>query len=287
MRPISGFLLIDKPRGISSFDVIRKLRALSGIRKIGHTGTLDPLATGLLICAFGTHTRLCKYLEARDKIYESCLKLGEQTDTGDSEGEIIAMDNNIPPNLSVTALEEKVLVIGNLPVPRFSAVKVAGKPAYSYARKGQDLDLEDRPVRISSFSVLGYDQPFLRYRCTVSKGTYIRSLGEEIAKILGTVGHTVDLTRTAIGNLLLKDAHQLDDLSQDSLSQCIYPDRKVFIDAECLDLSEEQLSALRNGQPIAQPGDDNPHIILFGGEGQSVGVARRSNDLLYPLVNLV
>lgn len=286
MRQDSGFLLIDKARGLSSFDVIRSLRQLTGIRKIGHTGTLDPQATGLLICAIGSSTRLCKYLEAEDKSYSACLHLGTRTDTGDSEGRVIATDSNIPTNVDADALTHSVLAITELPTPQYSAVKISGKPAYAYARAGASISLDARPARISSFAIVSYDPPNMRYICRVSKGTYIRSLSEKIAALLGTVGYTSELCRTSIGSLQLTDALALDGLNSQNWRASLFPDRKVFAAFEGFVPGEPDLTALRNGQAVEQTGPDNPQLMLYDADDSVIGVAARSKGKLLPLVNL-
>ena len=286
MRQDSGFLLIDKARGLSSFDVIRSLRQLTGIRKIGHTGTLDPQATGLLICAIGSSTRLCKYLEAEDKSYSACLHLGTRTDTGDSEGRVIATDSNIPTNVDADALTHSVLAITELPTPQYSAVKISGKPAYAYARAGASISLDARPARISSFAIVSYDPPNMRYICRVSKGTYIRSLSEKIAALLGTVGYTSELCRTSIGSLQLTDALALDGLNSQNWRASLFPDRKVFAAFEGFVPGEPDLTALRNGQAVEQAGPDNPQLMLYDADDSVIGVAARSKGKLLPLVNL-
>ncbi len=283
----NGFLLIDKPPGISSFDVIRRLRKITGIRKIGHTGTLDPFATGLLICALGSYTRLCKYLEAEDKSYQALLKFGEETSTGDIEGEITRRSELVPTEIHVEKLSSAVLGLTELPIPQYSAVKIKGKPAYAYAREGTDIQLGKRAVQIKSFEVLSYEPPYLSYSCRVSKGTYVRSLSEFIARELGTVGHTVQLCRTAIGGIAMADAVSLDDLESDDLRSIFYPPAKLFPDHEHYYPDEEEAMKLSRGQSIQQGGEDRPAVILFNGDGNLLGVAKRSGNMLVPVVNLV
>ncbi|MBW6513755.1 MAG: tRNA pseudouridine(55) synthase TruB [Candidatus Syntrophosphaera sp.] len=286
MPETSGFLLIDKAAGISSFDVIRRLRQITGTRKIGHTGTLDPFATGLLICALGSCTRLCQFLEAQSKSYSAVLKLGEKTSTGDTEGEIIERSDLIPGRLPEDNLAQAVLDLSELPTPKFSAVKVNGKPAYEYARQGIELELANRPVQISSFELRSYDPPNLSYACRVSKGTYIRSLGEFIAGFLGTVGHSTSLRRTSIGPVDVGEALQLDELTPATFADHFYPAAKLFSGYEQLIPSAELLSALRNGQSCEQSGEDREQVILVEKSGRVLGVARRAGGRLYPSINL-
>ena len=194
-------------------DVIRRLRKITGIRKIGHAGTLDPFATGLLICAIGQYTRLLQYAEAMHKSYEATVTFGQDSTTGDPEGELsefFAADI-MPSQLS--DLPQMVLSLKELPVPIYSAIKISGKRAYEYARAGKMLEMPIRPMQVFDFSILNSNLPHnLSYRITVSKGTYIRAFSEWLALQLGTKGYTTMLRRTAIGNLQVTDAYSLDNL---------------------------------------------------------------------------
>ncbi len=285
MADQSGFLLIDKPAGCSSFDVIRRLRKITGVRKMGHTGTLDPFATGLLICALGSYTRLCRFIEAEDKGYLATLKFGEKTDTGDSEGEIVDRSGKIPEGIS-GQLVPAVLGLEELPTPQYSAVKIKGKPAYSYARKGIEMELPHRPARIMDFEILSYEPPYLTYACRVSKGTYIRSLSEFIAHQLGTVGHTVQLRRTQIGSIDVSDSLTFEEIEREGFANKFYPPAEIFAEHEHFHPDEDAMLKLRQGQGISQSGKDSPAVFLFAGENELLGVARRSGDMLFPLINL-
>ncbi|MDD4223311.1 MAG: tRNA pseudouridine(55) synthase TruB [Candidatus Cloacimonetes bacterium] len=282
----SGFLLVDKPAGCSSFDVIRQLRRITGIRKIGHTGTLDPFATGLLICALGSSTRLCKYLEAEDKTYSATLRLGIQTSTGDTEGEVIHTSANIPAEVDPEFLRAQVSQLLELRPPRHSALKVNGRPAYAYARRGEALELDPRPVRISEFSVLDFSPPDLSYRCRVSKGTYIRSLSEYIAQCLNCAGHTVALRREAIGGTGVGEARSLEALNAENFRAAFYPARKLMPGFEFLTPSAAELEQLRNGQSVSAPGQDTLRILLLDEAEAVLGVARRKDGIMYPVINL-
>lgn len=285
MPETKAFLLIDKPAGLTSFDVIRQLRRVTGIRRIGHTGTLDPFATGLLICALGLYTRLCGYLESADKQYQACLKLGESTTTGDPEGEVTT-GGSVPSSIDIDALTTDILALHELPTPRYSAVKIGGKPAYSYARQGLELDLPPRPVQISEFSILEYNPPLLTFTCTVSKGTYIRSLSEYIAGRLGTIGHTIALRRTRIGSLSVDSAHALEQVTPENYVNKFTLGASLFADAQQFLPDANALSALRNGQSIADPGPDAHPVIIIDSVGEVLGVARRQNSRLAPVINL-
>lgn len=283
----SGFLLIDKPAGCSSFDMVRRLRKITGIRKIGHTGTLDPFATGLLICALGPATRLCKYLEAEDKSYSATLRLGSQTNTGDTEGEFVRLDGPVPDQVDEACLLQQVTRLLELRPPQHSALKVNGRPAYAYARQGELLELAPRPVMISEFKVLSYSPPDLRYVCRVSKGTYIRSLSEYLAGCLNTVGHTVALRREAIGAVGLDEAWQLDALTPENFQSAFHPPRQLFTGFEFFQPQAAELAALRNGQAFGSEGADAERILLLDSSDAILGVARRASNLVQPVINLV
>jgi tRNA pseudouridine55 synthase len=280
-----GFLLIDKPAGISSFDVIRRLRKVTGIRRIGHTGTLDPFATGLLICSLGSYTRLNQYLESQDKSYLAVLRLGEKTGSGDTEGEVVE-NGAVPAAVDFPSITSRVLALESLPTPVYSAVKVGGKPSYAYARQGNPLDLPPRSVKIMEFQPLSYEAPHLTYRCRVSKGTYIRSLSEYIAEQLGTVGHTVSLRRTNIGSVSVEEAVQLDLLSPDNYASFFFPESRLFEAYTGRVSSEDELSHLRAGRAIHEAGGGEGKVMLFGQDGRITGVAEWRDGWLYPVINL-
>jgi len=291
MKPDKGFLLIDKPAGITSFDVIRRLRKLSGIRRIGHCGTLDPFATGLLICALGSYTRLNSFLEARDKSYEATVLLGKTTLTGDTEGEIHEILPVDIGKLDPSRLKAAALALTELPIPAFSAVKVDGKRAYDLARAGQVVELAARPTQITDFELLRLPlesdpDPLLSYMCTVSKGTYIRSLSQWIAEQLGTVGHTIALRRTAIGDIAVQNAVPLESLDSDNWPRQLCPPPGLFSHLEAWQASQTELDALNNGQSFPAPGEDTPGLMVFDPSGDLVGVAIRTEGRIYPKVNL-
>ena len=281
-----GFLLIDKAPGSSSFALVKQLRALTKISRIGHTGTLDPFASGLLIFALGSYTRLCQFLELQDKEYEVVLKLGEQTETGDTEGKVVAVSENIPFQIDKETLREQILQVKSLVTPAYSAVKIKWKPAYSYARKGIKVELEKRPVHISKFEVTDYSFPYLSFSCKVSKGTYIRSLGELIAQLLGTVGHCVSLRRTAIGYLTVNQSYKIEDITKENFTSHFFPVEELFPDFEKLYLSEKELIFLSNGNPIPNTGKDYEKILIFDSKGSLQSVSKRKDGIIIPYINL-
>ncbi len=211
-------LLIDKPAGISSFGVVARVRrALSqrlGVKKVkvGHTGTLDPFATGLLILLVGKATKRSNEFLKLDKEYEAEIRLGETSTTGDTEGEIKKLYNG--PAVSEEDVKKVVQsFVGEISqtVPAFSAVKINGERAYKLARKGEKVEMPTRKVQIYSIEILEYSWPVLKIRTKVSSGTYIRTLGEDIGKSLGTGAYLTALRRTKIDKYRVEDAVVLDE----------------------------------------------------------------------------
>lgn len=209
-----GFLVVDKPEGISSHHVIAIFRALLGKIKIGHTGTLDPFATGVLVLAFGTCTRLISFLPEEEKKYRATLLLGQKTTTGDTEGDIVEeKENPSHDRESVGELLEKLKGEQWQIPPQFSAIKHKGKPLYTYARKGQHIDVPPRKIHIYDLVATSISDKTLNFESTVSRGTYVRQLGEEIAEKMGTVGHLTALRRTGSGAFFIEDAISLEEVS--------------------------------------------------------------------------
>ncbi|HHI87594.1 MAG TPA: tRNA pseudouridine(55) synthase TruB [Candidatus Cloacimonetes bacterium] len=227
---MQGVIFIDKPTGMTSFDVIRRLRVVTEIRKIGHAGTLDPFATGLLIiCISRQATRCIDEFTQLDKTYTAILKLGEKTDTADIEGKIIEI-KDVPDTVEQNIDDVFSLFLGEIDQvpPQFSAIKKDGVRLYKTARKGIQVEIEPRKVFIHTLSFLNYQEPYLEFSSTVSKGTYIRSLGEDIAAKLGTVGHLTELRRDAIGPFSVKDALSLEDITERALENSIKPIEEII-----------------------------------------------------------
>ena len=207
-----GMLLVDKPAGITSHDVVVVVRRALGMRKAGHAGTLDPFATGLLVLGIGRATRLLEYLSGLDKEYEATARLGVATDSQDPEGAVIAEDDRWE---DVTADRIRAVaggMVGSLLLspPVYSAVKVDGVPAHRRVRRGESVELPRRDVTIHAFEVLGVDLPEVRIRVACSSGTYVRSLGVELGARLGTACHLTALRRTRAGTFDVRDATALE-----------------------------------------------------------------------------
>ncbi|MBI4101161.1 tRNA pseudouridine(55) synthase TruB [Candidatus Microgenomates bacterium] len=223
---MNGILLVDKPQGWTSFDVVGRLRNLSGVRRVGHAGTLDPMATGLLIVLFGGASKQAgKFLEL-DKTYEAEITLGAVSNTDDAEGQIHPLDiaqGLIPTKADVgKVLSTFIGEIRQLP-PRYSAVKIKGQRAYKLARQGVRFRLEPRLVEIHELKVLAYSYPKLRLRANVSSGTYIRSLARDVGERLGSGGYLSELRRTRIGDFSVKEAVPMHGINRSTLETNILP----------------------------------------------------------------
>jgi tRNA pseudouridine55 synthase len=214
MKP-NSLILIDKPKGITSFDVIRILRKKLGIKKMGHAGTLDPMATGLLIVGVGEGTKRLEKLIGLPKVYEAEILLGVRTNTGDVTGEVVEEKEVLP----VTGEQIAEMLKGSvgkikLPVPIFSAVKRQGKPLYKYARKGEVVEVPVKEMEIVEVELIGsaMEENRFQVRVNVKSGTYVRSLAEEWGRRLGTVATLKGLRRISIGQYSIEDAVSPDDI---------------------------------------------------------------------------
>ena len=216
---MNGILLVDKPAGWTSHDVVAKVRNIlksqTGQKvKVGHTGTLDPAATGLLLLVVGSYTKRAGEFSKLDKTYEAEITLGATSSTGDSEGEITPKNTQIPTLQQVQQVLNKFIgEIQQIP-PAFSAIKVDGKRAYKLARAGKTVEMEPRQVKIYTIKDVEYDYPKLGFLTEVSSGTYIRSLAEDVGRNLGTGAYLSGLRRTQIGDYKISEAQGLDSLQK-------------------------------------------------------------------------
>lgn len=218
-RPLTGLVLLDKPKGLTSFKAVERVRRAVDADKAGHTGTLDPMATGLLPICLGHTTRLAQFVSDADKAYRATLVLGQATDTLDAEGEVVATD---PPE-AVAAVDEAAFAaalagfrgeIEQRP-PAYSAIKVDGERLYARARRGEEVEVPTRRVTIHRLELVGAEPPRFEFEVTCSKGTYVRSLAADIAAALGLHAHLVALRRTAVAGLDVADAWTLDQIEAD------------------------------------------------------------------------
>lgn len=212
---MNGVLVIDKPAGMTSHDVVNRVRRLLKERSVGHLGTLDPMATGVLPLVLGKLTRLAQFYTGAEKIYEGKIRFGFATDTYDSEGQPQGPDN--PPVLDKAALEkfanERVGLFAQMP-PAFSAKKIHGRPAYELARKNQPVELKPVDVEVFEYRLTGIEGSIARFVIECSSGTYIRSLAHEMGEKLGCGAHLAEISRTAVGEFSLEQALKLEELAE-------------------------------------------------------------------------
>ena len=208
----SGFLLINKPVGPTSFDIIRQLRRQLGIKKMGHAGTLDPLASGLLIIAVEQATKLLPLIPVNDKVYEFTIQFGEERDTGDSAGAVTATSEVVPTQNQIIALIPQFSGLITQVPPAYSAIKIKGQRAYDRIRRGEEVEMPSREVTVHSLAFVSFDavakQACMRVHC--SSGTYVRSLARDMALAMGSVGFAARIHRTAIGQFSLEHAQEVE-----------------------------------------------------------------------------
>lgn len=254
-RLINGIFLLDKPKDMSSNQAVQRVKHAFSAKKAGHTGTLDPMATGLLPICLGEATKFASYTLDANKSYEATILLGQQTDTGDAEGQVIS-ETNIP-ELSKTDLE-KVLneFLGSqtqIP-PMYSALKQQGKKLYELARQGVEVERPARNIHLSELTLLGFDGKRIDISVTCSKGTYIRILGEDIAKKLGTVGHLTSLRRTKTACFTIENTTTLDallDLAETAEKDTLLlPCNAGIGHIPSITLDEEQCKRVKMGQRL-------------------------------------
>jgi tRNA pseudouridine55 synthase len=284
-RSLDGVLLFDKPLELSSNDALQKVRRLFQAEKAGHTGTLDPLATGLLPICFGEATKFSNALLDADKTYRALLRLGQTTSTGDAEGEITS---EYPVELDQADIDA-VLVkfrgdIKQLP-PMHSALKHQGKPLYEYIRKGETIEREQRSVVIHELLLNSFSGNELDITVRCSKGTYIRTLAEDIGAALGCGAHLIGLRRTAIAHLDLRDAYtmqKLEAMTKAERDESLLPLEYLMPDIPKLQLDEVQIKRLAQGQRLAlETGLPDGKVRMHGPQG-FIGVGLLQGHRLAP-----
>jgi len=295
-RPIDGWLIIDKPSGMTSTDVVARVKRLLQADKVGHAGTLDPLATGILPIALGQATKTVPYAMDGAKRYRFTLRFGQDTDTDDAEGRPIAESPHRPSNAEIeAALPAFTGLIEQVP-PQYSAIKVAGERAYDLAREGQAVDLPARRVRIDRLALIARPDPdTAEFEVDCGKGAYMRALARDIAHALGTAGHVVALRRLAVGPFGLDRAISLDLLAELSdkgaALQPLLPVETALDDIPALALTLQEAARLRQGQAISliellgrvpQAADPDGGLVRVVAEGRAIAIGRLSEGLLQP-----
>ena len=253
---ISGVLIVDKPIGMTSHQVVQVIRRGTRIKRAGHTGTLDPRASGVLVILIGPAVRLSQYLSAEDKRYQATIKLGEKTDTYDTEGKITGTSEvNVTHAQFEESLKHFVGEIEQVPPP-YSAIKVKGKHAYDLARKGEEVKLEPRLINVYSLDLLEWNSPEAVIDIHCSSGTYVRSLAYDLGEMLGCGGNLTGLRRTKSGRFKLRDAVSLRKLSEafetNSWYQYLIPAAEALSDWPSITLSNEEVELVKHGHRISR-----------------------------------
>lgn len=281
-----GFLNIDKPAGLTSHDVVARVRRLAGKGvKVGHAGTLDPAATGVLPLALGHATRLIEYLAGAGKGYVGLVRLGVRTDTDDAEGAVIAV-------LPVPPLDDAQIEAAMVPLrgtimqvpPIYSALHHAGKRLYELARAGQTVELQPRPVRVDSLRWAWAGEQTLQITVACGKGTYIRSMARDIGEALGCGAHLAALQRTSVGAFQLADAVPLDSLlaAPERLPGLLLPPELAVADWPAVQLDEADAARLRNGLPLRLPELAGEQARAHAPGGALLALLRREGDAWRP-----
>ena len=285
---MNGVILINKQKGISSFGVVAKVRKILNIKKVGHSGTLDPEAEGLLPILVGNGTKISKYLIEHDKIYIAKLKLGIKTDTADSEGNILEKKNfkldknnvNKYNNIFKTFLGKSKQI-----PPMYSAIKVNGKKLYEYAREGKEIKIKERDIEIYNIDILSinYDENEIEFSVSCSKGTYIRTLCEDIAKSLGTIGYMSSLKRTKINDFKIEDSITLDELEKNKddilyLKEKFISVEKIFEDKNKIELNDRKKELFLNGVKLTFKLENDLYRVYNNNKFLGMGVIE--NNLL-------
>ena len=255
---VNGSLLINKEIGLTSRQEVNNISRKLGQKKAGHIGTLDPFADGLLVVLLGTSTKISPFLEVMDKTYMATLKLGVKTNTGDLTG--VSIESKKIPELSKSKICEIFRGFlgksAQIP-PIFSALKVDGQPMYKYARKGIEIERKPREIEIYKLELVSFEKDEITFITKVSKGTYIRTLGEDIAEKLGTVGHLTKLTRLEVGPYSLKDAKRSSEVTE----QDLIPISKMLSHIKSFEVDGELAKKVLNGMHIKLPINDESILL--------------------------
>jgi tRNA pseudouridine55 synthase len=296
---VHGWLILDKPVGLTSTQAVSRLKRLFDTRKAGHAGTLDPLASGCLPVAFGEATKTVPFVVDGLKIYRFAVKWGIETDTDDSEGKTIETSDVRPTDAQIDAILPRFTGLIEQVPPKFSAIKIAGERAYDLAREGEVVDLKARQVEILSLERTGPGRDGeTEFECECGKGTYVRALARDMGRMLGTRGHIVALRRLAVGPFGEEDMIPLDKLQEvcdrapgpddpcgDSLADYLRPVETALDDIPALAISGSDATRLRNGQAVLLRGRDAPvlsGLVYATTQGKLVALVEADRGELHP-----
>jgi tRNA pseudouridine55 synthase len=284
--PVHGWINLDKPIGLTSARAVARVKRITNAAKVGHGGTLDPLATGILPIALGEATKTTSFVMTGSKIYQFRVEFGESRDTDDSEGAVVETSDIRPDEEQIRAiLIEFTGEISQMP-PDYSALKVAGKRAYALARAGEKPDLQARNIQIDRLELLESGSDWAEFEVECGKGTYVRALGRDMAVRLGTFGHISRLRRTKCGPFSQNSAISLEKLDEFGhsarLAEAILPIETALDDIPALPLKEESIHRLQSGQTVQVSGTGEGMVYVTAG-GRIVALAERSHDQVRPV----
>jgi len=293
---VNGLLIVDKPSGMTSHDVVGRLRRISGERSIGHLGTLDPMATGVLPLLLGKFTRLAQYFSSAEKSYTGIIRFGFSTDTYDAEGKADAPDLWLDLNATLTLDQVRTAAarfhgeMEQMPPP-YSAKKIGGTPAYKLAREGKRVELKPTTVRIADFAITGLEGVEASFTMSISAGGYVRSVAHEMGRDLGCGAHLSRLRRTQAGAFTIGEAHTIEELEAlagnvEALEGlCVHP-RSLLPEMPSVTGDAIALGRLRNGAQANLPEFSRaPLVKVFAGQRELVGIAQRvAGTLVQPVV---
>jgi len=284
---MNAVLIIDKPARFTSHDVVHRVRRILQERSVGHLGTLDPLATGVLPLVVGTFTRLAQFYTSCEKTYEGVIRFGFATDTYDADGEVSSPPQTV--TISIDQLRQLAKkfhgVIEQMP-PAFSAKKINGVPAYKLARKHQEVVLKSVQVEIKEFEILSVDGERATFRARVASGTYMRSVAHDMGQHLGCGAHLEALRRMSVGEFEVAEAHTLEDLEvaahRDALEQMFIHPRKLLPQFPSVTANEEMTARIRNGRAVNLPELSNARQVkVFCGQRELIAIATRVAGTLF------
>ncbi len=279
MNEINGILFIDKPSGWTSRDVCNKVQSIFHTKKVGHLGTLDPFATGLLIVAVGKATRVLPFLENLDKTYIATLKLGEKTSSGDLDGTIIERRDvkTFPAQKEIVGALQTVQKMKEQRIPLASAKRIDGKRLYEYAHQNIAIQTPSKPIEIYELFYLNSQNPTIEFLTRVSAGTYVRTIGEDIALQLGTIGHLVALRRVRVGDYSVEQANKIENISENNLQ----PIGKILSFLPKISVNSSLAKKIQNGLPLPSStlmaNDDK--ILLVDESNQPLAIYQKDGDL--------
>ena len=279
---MNGILIINKPKGITSRDVVNKISKILNIKKVGHNGTLDPLAEGVLVICLGKYTKLNELLTSKEKEYIAEVTLGIKTDTLDITG------NAIEKRKETLDIEKLKKIINSFPktymqeVPKYSAVKVNGKKLYEYAREGIKIKLPKKEVSIKSLELLDYSENKFTLRAIVSKGTYIRSLIRDILNEMNIIGTMSSLTRTKQGNFYIENSYQIEDIENGNFQILKIKD---VLDLPIIIAGDELKSKIINGVKLKENYPDK--VLFIDKEGKELAIYKKDNGVMIVQVMLI